>query len=139
MRWFMAFSSLRFSRPRALPWVHGWLLICLVFGAIAPGLSHAISKISTQEGQQIAVCTASGMTYIRWQNTETSPATHPSHHSHQCLICAFGGDTPLGAQDRVSIAHQTPDRPQRDTSASVNRSPCHWVIAAIRAPPAFFS
>jgi len=139
MRWFMAFSPLELSRLRTLTWVPGWLLICLVFGAIAPGLSHAVSNISTQNGQKIAICTASGMTYIRWQNTDTTPAAQPSSQSHQCLICSFGGDTPLGSQDHGSGAHQITDQPPYNTFVSVHRSPRHWVTAAIRAPPAFFS
>jgi hypothetical protein len=135
----MAFSPLLFSHLRTRPWVHGWLLFCLIFGALAPGLSHAVSNISTQDGQKIAICTASGMAYIRWQNTDTAPAAQPSAQTHQCLICSFGGDTPLGSQDHVSCAHQITDQPLHHTFASVNRSPCHWVTAAIRAPPAFFS
>ena len=139
MRWFMAFPLLELSRLRTWTWVPRWLLICLVFGVIAPGLSHAVSNISTQDGQKIAICTASGMTYIRWHNTDTTPAAQPSSQSHQCLICSFGGDTPLGSQDRGSSAHQITDQPLHHIFASVNRSPCHWVTAAIRAPPAFSS
>jgi len=139
MRWFMAFTRSQSNHLLTLPWVHGWLLVCLVFGAIAPSVSHAVSNLSVKDGQQIAVCTASGMTYIRWQTKETAPATQSSHQSQQCLICTFSGDHPIVSQGRFGISHQTPERPLRPNFASVNRSPCHWVIAAIRAPPTFFS
>jgi hypothetical protein len=134
----MAFTRSQNNRPLTPPWVHGWLLVCLVFGAIAPGLSHAVSNISVKDDQQIAICTASGMTYIRWQTPETTPAAQPSHQSQQCLICTFSGDPPIVSQARFGISHQTPERPSRQIFESVNRSPCHWVIAAIRVPPAFF-
>ena len=139
MRWSMALSPHQYSRLRARPWVHGWLLFCLMFGLITPGLSHAIVNLSVQDEHKIAVCTASGMTYIRWQNTETLPIAQTSHQSHQCLICSFGGDTPLGWQQREGISHQIPGLLAHNTVVSVNRSPCYWVTAAIRAPPAFFS
>jgi hypothetical protein len=139
MRWSLALSPHQYSRLRARPWMHGWLLFCLMFGVMAPGLSHAIVNLSVQDEHKIAVCTASAMTYIRWHNTETSPAAQPSHQFPQCLICTFTTDTPLGAFDCSLIANQTPEKTQRQTLASLNRSPCYWLIAAIRAPPVFFS
>lgn len=138
MRWSLAFSPHQYSRLRARPWVHGWLLFCLMFGVMAPGFSHAIVNLGDHNEHKIAVCTASGMTYIRWRNTETPPVTQPSHQSSQCLICAFTTDTPLGASERSRLAYQTPERPPGQSFASLNRSPCHWVIAAIRAPPVSF-
>jgi len=102
-----AFSRETFLGSRSLYWVRWWLVFCLAFGFFAPSLSHALVNPDVQDGQRIAVCTASGIKYIHWPSTETTPV---AGSSHECLICALSGDTPFGTTAQPNDWHIAPEQ-----------------------------
>jgi len=84
------------------------VLWTLAFGMFAPALGHTLAVQKSEAGFLVAVCTATGIQYMRLEvqslnDGSPSPSTHPSSHpsSHPsavlhdqaCALCASGTDT----------------------------------------------
>ena len=127
------------SKFLACRWLTCWVAIfAVLFTALAPGLGHAATKLGATE-QYIAVCTSTGMKYIKASALGEAEPTAVKQHteSTDCSYCQGSGHSAIP----VSLIHKhsdAPDHPTRYLQSLIQPIPLHvgWRLPPPRAPPA---
>jgi len=116
-----------------------WVAIfAVLYTALAPGLGHAATKLGATE-QYIAVCTSTGMKYIKASALGEAEPTDVKQHteSTDCSYCQGSAHSaiPVSLIDKHSDA---PEYPTRYLQSLIQPIPLHvgWRLPPPRAPPA---
>jgi hypothetical protein len=121
------------------------LLWTLAFGMFAPVIGQGLALERSAAGFLVAVCTSTGIQYIKLETTDQGhfllpsdgrPTPNATLHDQACAVCASGTDTgPLTPTDRIRNplpralavpAHQVRVTPQKAGE---------WTPHIARAPP----
>jgi len=126
------------SRSLTLRWVTCWAAIfAVLFTTLAPTLGHAATKLGATE-QYIAICTSTGMKYIKAAALEdAAPADVKQHaESTDCSYCQGSAHSaiPVSLHDPHVVE---PEYPTHYRQSLIQPLPLHvgWRLPPPRAPP----
>ncbi|WP_041656060.1 DUF2946 domain-containing protein [Azoarcus sp. KH32C] len=124
--------------------VTAWIALCVIlFGLVAPALTHTLSSAGNRPQRLVEVCTRAGMKHIAVDDVgeprgKSAPVSHhsPTDHAKHCAFCATHGSTPALPTARQSplalrsIVARAPTPPSRAL-----RLHFQWAHSQPRAPP----
>ncbi|HJV24254.1 MAG TPA: DUF2946 domain-containing protein [Aromatoleum sp.] len=127
--------------PRVLT---AWIALCVIlFGVVAPALTHALPSGGKGAPRTIEVCTRAGMKHVAIddagdQHRKQLPGKQhsPADHAKHCAFCGTHGSTPVLPTARLSpVAQQaSPVRAPIPASRAL-RLHFGWAHSQPRAPP----
>jgi hypothetical protein len=116
----------------------GLLACIMLFGALAPGISHALARMQGQTPVLMEVCTSQGMRVI-----VIAPAALPAQeqapavvHLEHCKFCASGVvGAPPPFEPILPVLSNAVTRAEPERFLSAPRTPHIWRTGPARAPP----
>jgi len=121
------------------PLVVYWLLFTLSFGIFAPAVGQGLAAQKDAAGFSVAVCTATGIQYIKLDipsTKDTPPSSSLSLHDQACTVCASSLDS--GSVTKADqVRHHLPLRliVSLQQSSTRHETSNAWSPHIARAPP----
>lgn len=112
-------------------------MLAILFGAFSPAVGHALAKSSGQDGQYLAVCTSTGVQYVKLDldTTDGQPASLHQVQS-ECAWCFSALHMPgLPEQEHQQDFSPPPSAPCQGVALTTPGSRVSWTPSLARAPP----
>lgn len=112
-------------------------MLAILFGAFSPALGHALAKASGQDGQYLAVCTSTGVQYVKLDldNTDGQPASLHQVQS-ECAWCFSALHMPvLPGHEHQQDFSPSPAAFCPGAVLTTPGSRVSWTPSLARAPP----
>ncbi|MFC7297990.1 DUF2946 domain-containing protein [Herminiimonas aquatilis] len=126
------------SRTRQTVFIAWIALFTLLFGSLAPSVSHALKAKSTQDTSWAEICSADGMRSIHVEN-QSPDSSAPSEHGLHMEDCPFCLNHAGGLGLPPSGTYAMPVTANVSTQPSLFYQSPHplfiWAAAQSRAPP----
>jgi len=112
-------------------------MLAIQFGAFSPALGHPLAKASGQDGQYLAVCTSTGVQYVKLDldNTDGQPASLHQVQS-ECAWCFSALHMPvLPGHEHQQDFSPSPTASCPGAVLTTPGSLVSWTPSLARAPP----
>lgn len=118
-------------------------MLAIMFGAFSPALGHAIARASGLDGQYVAVCTSTGIQYVKLDlsDPETqSPSSNPHQIQSECAWCFTAAHMPgLPVSDHKLDFFLPHASYGHDVDLNAPGTRLVWSSSLARAPPHSFT